>query len=199
MPRADSEDWKLVEEARSGTRAGFERLMDRFERRVYNLSLRMLDEPGEAEDAAQEVFIQIHRSLPRFRGESRLDTWIHRITVNVCLQRRRRTEPRTRPIEEAELCLAAGDDPSRSVEQAELRDRVRDALHVLPEGQREVVILHGIQGLTYVEVAEVLAIPVGTVKSRLSTAFGRLRGVLAGYVHDGGEAGPRRQVPEAIG
>src|SRR3712207_4539174 len=108
MRAPDLDERELLRQLRTGSRAAFERLLDRYERRIYNLALRMLGDPTEAEDAAQDIFVEVHRSLPKFRGDSRLDTWMHRIAVNVCLQRRRK---RTLPtVELPEGDLAASPD-----------------------------------------------------------------------------------------
>lgn len=182
MAQRETDERELLKRLRSGSRSAFEALMDRYDRRLYNLALRMLDgDAGEAEDAAQDIFVEIHRALPSFRGGSRLDTWVHRIAVNVCLQRRRNKRLPTGELDEA-LPSLDGPDPLGEAVRSELRDRVGAAVQTLPEGQREVVLLHGMQGLSYAEVAEALGCPVGTVKSRLSTAFKRLRTLLAGYV-----------------
>src|SRR5687767_7869625 len=109
MTDRDEREW--VAEVRRGGRRAFERLLDRYERRFYNLSLRMLGDPTDAEDATQDIFLEIHRSLPRFRSDSRLDTWMHRIAVNVCLQRRRRKVLPTVDLMEADLSDGAAGDP----------------------------------------------------------------------------------------
>jgi RNA polymerase sigma-70 factor, ECF subfamily len=177
-----AEDQDLVRRLQGGSRAAFEELLDRYERRIYNLALRMLDgDASDAEDATQDIFIEIHRSIKAFRGQSRLDTWMHRIAVNVCLQRRRKRSLKTVELQDADGPQADG-DPFHSAAREELRGVMERAVRELPVGQREVVLLHGMQGLSYSEVAQVLACPVGTVKSRLSTAFKRLRDSLAPYV-----------------
>ena len=183
------EDWEereLLRELRNGSRRAFERLLDRSERRVYNLAYRLLGDATDAEDATQEIFLEVHRSLPRFRGDSRLDTWVHRIAVNVCLQRRRKKSLPTVPLADEALPHLDGSEPFHAAVQQELRSALEGALQCLPDGQREVVLLHGMQGLSYAEVAEALDCPVGTVKSRLSAAFRRLRTLLSSY------AGPER-------
>jgi len=173
---------ELVKRLQQGGRAAFEELLDRYERRIYNLALRLLDgHRAEAEDAAQDIFLEVHRSISRFRGDSRLDTWIHRIAVNVCLQRRRKRKLSTVELKDADGVHSPDGDPILSAQSA---------VKSLPDGQREVVLLHGMQGLSYSEVAEVLACPVGTVKSRLSTAFRRLRETLTPYVNGDPTLGP---------
>jgi RNA polymerase sigma-70 factor (ECF subfamily) len=119
-----------------------------------------------------------------------LDTWIHRIAVNVCLQRRRKRKLSTVELKDADGVHSPDGDPILSAQRAELRSVMESAVRSLPDGQREVVLLHGMQGLSYSEVAEVLACPVGTVKSRLSTAFRRLREALTPYVSGEPTLGP---------
>lgn len=196
MTPDDLDDREFIHRLKSGSRAAFELLLDRCERRVFNLALRMLGDASDAEDAAQDIFVEVHRSLPRFRGDSRLDTWVHRIAVNVCLQRRRKRSVSTVELLEQDLGATAEGDPFREAARSELRDVVASAVRRLPEGQREVVLLHGMQGLSYSEVARALDCPVGTVKSRLSSAFKKLRELLEGYV--GGDAipiGPEHPAP----
>ena len=202
MPMTPDEldDRELLRRLKSGSRAAFELLLDRCERRVYNLALRMLGDPSDAEDATQDIFVEVHRSLPRFRGDSRLDTWVHRIAVNVCLQRRRKHHVTTVELVEQDLGAACDGDPFREAARGELRDVVACAVRRLPEGQQEVVLLHGMQGLSYSEVARALGCPVGTVKSRLSSAFKKLRESLEDYVVGdaipiGPEPAPARAAP----
>src|SRR5262249_20142860 len=107
---------------------------------------------------------------------------IHRIAVNVCLQRRRRRRLPTVALLDEDLGPAPDDDPFHAALNGELRSQLAGAIRRLPDGQREVVLLHGMQGLSYSEVAAALGCPVGAVKSRLSTAFRRLRELLEGYV-----------------
>jgi RNA polymerase sigma-70 factor (ECF subfamily) len=189
------DDHELLRRLRSGSRPAFEALLDRCERRVYNLACRMLGDRTEAEDATQEIFLEVHRALPRFRGDSRLDTWVHRIAVNVCLQRRRKRALPTVSLPDAEL-PSEDEDPFQAAVQGELKSVMERALERLPEGQRDVVLLHGVQGLSYAEVAQVLECPVGTVKSRLSGAFRRLRQMLGGYVLE--ESGARGARPAPV-
>ena len=184
--RDTDRDEELAQRIQDGTRESFEALLDAYERRVYNLALRMLGNPADAEDAVQETFIQVHRSLRSFRAESRLDTWIYRIAVNVCLQRRRKLALPSVELPDAEHLAAPDADPFRAAAHSELGAKVSAALDRLPAEQRDVALLHSMEGLTYAEVAQVLGCPVGTVKSRLSAAFGRLRKLLGGYVESAG-------------
>lgn len=183
MTPSHDPDRDLLPGLRAGERTAFAALLDRHERRVYNLALRLLDgDPAEAEDATQDAFIEVHRAIRSFRGRARLDTWVHRITVNVCLQRRRRRRGQTVPLVEDGAGPAPGADPFHLAARSELAGQVEAEVRRLPEIQREVVLLHGMQGLSYAEVAQVLDCPVGTVKSRLAAAFRRLRETLGPYV-----------------
>jgi RNA polymerase sigma-70 factor (ECF subfamily) len=176
-------DRDLIPGLKAGERAAFAALLDRHERRIYNLALRLLGgDTGEAEDATQDIFIEVHRAVRGFRGGARLDTWMHRIAVNVCLQRRRRRRLETVELPDDGRSAGPEGDPFRAAARTELSGRIEREVGRLPEIQQEVVLLHGMQGLTYAEVAQVLDCPVGTVKSRLSAAFRSLREALAPYV-----------------
>lgn len=201
MQKPDPENREWIRELQRGESLAFERLLDRYERRIYNLALRMLGgHPTDAEDATQDIFLEIHRSLPRFRGEARLDTWIHRIAVNVCLQRRRKKVLPTTELPEADLLDGSAGDPFQAAVRGELKEILSVALEHLPAAQRDVVLLHGMQGLSYSEVAVAMSCPVGTVKSRLSTGFKRLRELLGGYLSDPNSPAvtPPRPVPPKV-
>ncbi|MCC2671632.1 MAG: polymerase sigma factor, sigma-70 family [Armatimonadetes bacterium] len=196
MHTSEPDEQQWIRQLRSGDARAFERLLDRYERRVFNLALRLLaGDMSEAEDATQDIFLEVHRSLARFRGDSQLDTWIHRIAVNVCLQRRRKRVLPTTEFPDRDLPDPGAGDPFQSAARGELRQVLLVALDHLPAPQRDVVLLHGMQGLTYSEVAETLQCPVGTVKSRLSTGFKRLRELLGAYVS---ETSPAPRTPAAV-
>jgi len=194
MQPNDPDEQQWIRSLRQQDRGAFERLLDRYERRVFNLALRLLaGDMSEAEDATQDIFLEVHRSLPRFRGEARLDTWVHRIAVNVCLQRRRKRVLPTAELPDFDLPDPTAGDPFQCAAQGELRETLLTALDHLPAPQRDVVFLHGMQGLSYAEVAEALQCPVGTVKSRLSTGFKRLRVLLQNHFGEAPtEAAPTR-------
>lgn len=146
--------------------------------RVYRLALRMLGNAADAEDVAQEAFMKVHRSAPRFRGDSSLSTWIYRITHNVCLDELRRRK--RRPLIQG-LPSSADDAPSGEPEDdgptpeeaacaADERDRLRQVLESLPIEFRSVLILREVEDLSYDEIASVLKCPIGTVRSRLARA-----------------------------
>ena len=181
------EDRHLVTRIQSGDRQAFTELLDIYEARVYRLAFRFTGTVSDAEDVTQEIFLGVYKSLGSFKGHSALGTWIYRIAMNHCLEFRRKRRLDSIPYDE-ELTLASRDwrdDPEQSARKGELSDRVEAALQRLSPQHRDVIILHELQGLTYQEVASALNVPVGTVKSRLSNAFRKLRDLLGNYVCEG--------------
>jgi RNA polymerase sigma-70 factor (ECF subfamily) len=188
----------LVASCRSGDPAAFARLVRLHEGMVFNLSARLLGDADEARDVAQEVFLQVYRMLGRFEGRSSLRTWIYRIAVNRCHNRRRFWHRRHRDREQAldeglagREALgggggASGASPYDEAVRRERAGRVQAALLELRFEHRSVLLLREVEGLTCAEVAVALGIPEGTVKSRLSRAREALRARLAGLVEEGG-------------
>jgi RNA polymerase sigma factor (sigma-70 family) len=146
---------------------------------VYNLALRMTGNPADADDVYQEVFIRVHRFLPSYRGDG-LKTWLRRITLNVfCTQIKKKQ--RETPEEEVgtELATVEG-EPGAMLDERELGEKLTVALDSLGTVMRAAMILRGVEGLSYQEIAEMLDIPVGTVRSRLSRARLQLLSKLEG-------------------
>lgn len=176
---------ELVRRAQQGDDGAFDRLVEMFAPRVYTLAYRLVGNPDDAQDLAQEAFVRVYDALPRFRGEAAFSTWLFRIVTNAChdeLARRRR-----RPLTLTELETGDADGPSpaemlttgESAEDVALRDARRDALHqavaALPSAFRLVLVLYDIQGFSYEEIAGILRVNLGTVKSRLNRARNLLR------------------------
>ncbi len=177
----------LVEQCRRGDAQAFARLVALHEGMVFNLAARLLGDPEEARDAAQEVFLQVYRTLGRFEGRSTLKTWIYRIVVNHCRNRqrwwRRRRKDRSCPIdaltpsEEARLAEQGprAEGPEERLERRERARAVQSALRQLSFEHRAVLLLREVEGLSCEEIAGTLSLPQGTVKSRLSRARDALR------------------------
>jgi RNA polymerase sigma-70 factor (ECF subfamily) len=161
----------------------FEEVYNRFRRPVWALARRLTDTEADALDASQEIFVRIWKGLPGFRGEAKLSTWVFQIAWNFLRAHRRRLgkqpyvvgEGRNdeRPVTETIPDTAA--DPERRLVAVEALDRVDAALRCLPEGQRVVLWLRDGEDLSYDEIARVLDIPIGTVRSRLARARQALR------------------------
>jgi RNA polymerase sigma-70 factor (ECF subfamily) len=173
-----SKERQLIARLQAGNAQAFTELVDAYGGRVHNLARRYCRTAVDAEDLTQDIFVDICRGIGQFRGDSSLGTWIYRIALNHCLKAQGRTRPEPLDLDAEPALQTEEGNPHRCLAQRE----VDDALFALTPGHRDVVILHELHGLTYAECAAVMGIPVGTVKSRLSNAFGRLRTCLSDYV-----------------
>ncbi len=181
----------LVASARDGDLDAFNRLVLAYQDLAFNLALRMLGDEAMAEDTTQVAFISAYNSLGSFRGGS-FKAWVLRMVTNACYDelRRRQRHPTT-PLEpmvddddEMESPSWLADDhnsPEKTAEQNELEQAIQHCLNDLPEEFRTVAVLVDVQGLDYDEVARVIRKPLGTVKSRLARARGKLRQCLQGF------------------
>lgn len=170
----------LVDAVRRGLPGSREALYHRYKRRVFALCSRIAG-PGDAEEVAQEAFIRIFRGLERFRGDSALGTWIYRLAVNAALSHRSRRPPPTESLDgrAAEVSAVVSSSWGPGDRDSALRERLERGLAALPVGYRTVVVLHDVEGLEHEEIAAVLGCHVGTSKSQLHKARGRLREILA--------------------
>lgn len=173
-------DYELTQASSKGDMIAFEEVYNRHHRRVYAICLRMLKNTNEAEDLTQDVFIQLHRKIGSFRGDSAFTTWLHRLTVNqVLMHFRKRTVKFEKTTEE-------GDAPEQIVRGSERPSKmpvvdkiaIQNAIKELPNGYRNVFVLHDIEGFEHEEVARILGCSVGTSKSQLHKARLKLRKLL---------------------
>jgi RNA polymerase sigma-70 factor (ECF subfamily) len=171
----------LLRRARLGEREATALLLGRHRDRIFRLSFQVLRDRETAEDATQEVFVRAFQRLPHFRGESEFSTWLHRLTLNYCLERRRVQVRRDDLLESLPPAEEATPSMTRQVETSQL---LEIALSDLGEGLRVALILREWQGLSYEEIAEILHLPVGTVRSRLHEARRRFQ---AKWLELGGE------------
>jgi RNA polymerase sigma-70 factor (ECF subfamily) len=170
------ENLQIIIRAQSGDREAFALLFEQYKNLVYKTAFLMLGESAEAEDALQDIFVQIYKSLPGFDpGRAAFTTWLYRITFNYCLNHRRKKRYETLPLE------SISPAPRTEFPGTQLADEefLRQAIGKLTDKQRAVVILRYFWGLPYGEIAQILEIPLGTVKSRLDLAIKALRNVLA--------------------
>jgi RNA polymerase sigma-70 factor, ECF subfamily len=168
----DTDDGILIQRFLDGEKAAFERLVEKYYRRIDRLAQQVVSHPMVAEDITQEAFLRAYRAIARFRGESSFYSWLYRITLNLCLNYLR-WQPRVSRVE-AESPPSQTDvsaDPSALLEGRERERFIRSAVDSLPPHYRVVVILRDLEGLSYQEIADLLSIPVGTVKSRIN--FGK--------------------------
>lgn len=172
----------LIEEAKQGSHAAFEALVRRYHERAYRAAYRVVRDPELAEDVLQEALLKAYRGIRQFELRSAFYTWLYRIVVNLALDRRRRQ--RSAPTVEWDdnvaaetdprIPLAASVDPELASRRAQVLELVSEGVQQLPDGQREVLLLREVDGLSYEEIAQHMRISKGTVMSRLHYARKKL-------------------------
>ncbi|GER84552.1 MAG: sigma-70 family RNA polymerase sigma factor [Thermogemmatispora sp.] len=179
--RLEQDDAQLVRASQHGDREAFALLVQRYQRRVFNMILRMLQDYEEACEITQEAFLAAWQGLPTFRGEARFPTWLYRIAYNCCLrqlEQRRRDKALQNAMQEQQLLDEAGGQRCQAESTLEARDRqalVREQLEALPTKYRIVLVLRHLQEMTYEEMAEILMMPIGTIKTHLFRARNLLK------------------------
>lgn len=178
----------LIERAKTGDITAYNRLVLAYQEQVYNVAYRIMGEPQSAEDATQETFISAYRALTRFRGGS-FKSWLLRITTNACYDELRRRK--RRPQSSLDELTAEHDSfafmrdpqagPEKQQQQLELMRAIEHCLESLPDDQRITAVLGDVEGYDYQQIAEITAVSLGTVKSRMSRARAKLRDCLRGY------------------
>lgn len=177
---------ELVSLAKAGDSDAFAQLVEENQDRVYSLALRMVGHPEDAADLAQEAFLSAWRALAGFQGDAAFSTWLYRLTTNLCIdflrkEKRKRAAGNVLYLDDTEEGEASIDlpdstaDPHRQLEQNEVRERLGQAMKALSPEHRQVLSLREISGLSYAEIAGVLGVEEGTVKSRIARARTALR------------------------
>ena len=169
---------KLLARLKRRDEAAFNELVRQHQARVYQLVYRMLGDPAEAEDVAQEVFVSVFKSIASFRGDSKLGTWIYRVATNHCKNRiqylGRRAHRAKREFDETKdgstATVGALPRPDALVQAKQTEGLIHRALHELDQEQRELVVLRDVQNLSYEEIQRITGLAEGTVKSRLHRA-----------------------------
>ncbi|MFR3788200.1 MAG: RNA polymerase sigma factor [Agathobaculum desmolans] len=179
------DDKHMLVKARRGELSAFEELVRKYEKRVYAVALRSSGSPEDAADITQEVFLRAWRSIETFRGDSGFSTWLFRITMNMCVDhaRHKQSQPQCQPLvigeEDAERPIPdTAPTPEEHLDNSELGRELAAALDAVSEEHRRIVLLRDVSGMSYTEIAEVLEISEGTVKSRLARARVALRRIL---------------------
>ena len=179
-------DAECVRRVQQGDTDSFEVLVRRHEKAIFNLIYRLLGNYDEAAEVAQEVFLSAFKSIHQFRGEANFSTWLYRIGLNHASTRRKSlqtSQQRHIPLDGTEVIADGAVDPAKSVEHKEIQQRVQQALNSLDPEDARIVLLRDLQDIPYEDVAQMLDIPVGTVKSRLHRARQALKTSLAPYFH----------------
>ncbi|WP_243136946.1 RNA polymerase sigma factor [Alkaliphilus serpentinus] len=188
MKQLSPEEISLVERTKQGDVDSFERLIQPYQKKAYNIAYRMLGNVEDASDATQEALIKIYKSIGNFQGNSKFSTWLYAIVTNTCIdfiRKNRRAKiiylDREKENEEGTYQMEIADDintPEEILEKKETRFMIHDAINQLNHEHREIIVLRDIQGFTYQEIADILKCSEGTVKSRISRARGNLRQLL---------------------
>jgi RNA polymerase sigma-70 factor, ECF subfamily len=185
------DDADLVTRFKEGDRSAYAEIVRRYQDRVFSLSYRWVGNRAVAEEVAQDVFLALYRSLPGFRGDARLSTWVYRVVVNHCknrnLYRRRRHSDRHEPLEgtgqddDLPARQLPADQPGTDaqVHRSEAEELVHEALAAMDPEQRQIIMLRDVEDRSYEEISTLLGVARGTVKSRLHRARATLAGVLA--------------------
>lgn len=210
-----AEEVAIVAGLKSGSEEAYEWLIARFHQPIYSLVYRIVHDPADAADTTQEVFLKVFRGIHSFQGNASLKTWIYRIAIREASNQRRwwyRHKGRETSIEPAEetgdsgfcACLRetlvdGSDSPLESAMQGEARERLEEELRQLPEPYRTTVILRDIEELSYEEIAEVLGVSLGTVKSRLMRGRDALRKRLLRYAGETAPENKRRSAEDDAG
>jgi len=186
----------LARRLQEGNESAFDEIFDLYQRKIYNLCFRMVQNREEASDLTQEVFVKVHRSISQFRGDSHFYTWLYTVAMNTCrnrLEKLKKLRSRERPMVtdendnslEDKLAFEKGQAPSPTarMEQAELRKLIEQAIATLPENFRSVILLKEIEHMSYEDIAKIMDCNLGTVKSRLNRARLQLREKLKPVLH----------------
>ena len=194
-----AEEASVVAELKAGSEEAYAWLIAHYHQPIYNLVYRVLNDPADTADTTQEVFLKVFRGMKRFHGESSLKTWMYRIAIHEASNRRRwwfRHKSRETTIEpESDETAGAGlkemladetQSPFEHLAHEEVRARVEQELRNVPEPYRTAVVLRDIEDLSYEEIAEVLQVSLGTVKSRLTRGRNALKQRLESYVREAG-------------
>jgi RNA polymerase sigma-70 factor (ECF subfamily) len=177
MPDSDVEDHELIARLQSGDLEALGDLYDRYRHQIYRTALAITRDPLTAEDILQECFLRVHAYADRIDGSLPLVPWLYRVTVNLSYTWTKRNNRHKISVDDLldRLTSPAKNTPETVAERTELQEKVQEAIDSLPFGQKVVVVLHYLNGMSLAEIAEILDCPVGTVKSRLYHARQNLK------------------------
>ncbi len=187
-------DQELVERAKQGDHKAFRKLVERYQRKVYTIAFGVVRNPDTAMDVTQDAFVKVHRHLPNFKGNSSFYTWLYRIVINLCIDKKRR-QARAAEVDYDDtlshgdgftdgptLASTGIDSPLKAAQRKELIAHMDQALDTLSDDHREILMLREVEGLSYEELSETLGIAKGTVMSRLFHARKNFQRSLSRYL-----------------
>ncbi|PLX47214.1 MAG: RNA polymerase subunit sigma-24 [Desulfobulbaceae bacterium] len=174
----------LVRAVRQGDKQAFNRLVLLYQNRIYNLAFNYVKNDEEAKDLAQDIFVTAYRALPKLREDNKFGAWLYQIGLNHCRNRYKRLKRRgfftntSLDDDQSSLQLSGKSSPEKEVEEKRTISIVRQAIDTLKDSEKEILVLRDLQGMPYDEIGEILEIPLGTVKSKLSRARTSLKNKL---------------------
>jgi RNA polymerase sigma-70 factor, ECF subfamily len=188
----EKDDFVLVRAARDGDQEAFGELVRKYQGKIYSLAYGMVGNHADADDLAQEIFLKTYRNIKKFRFKSSFYTWLYRIGVNTIISRRKKLrgdshlelKPQVLDIEGSPYLSTrlGGEKGDRALSNKEMKKDIYRAIETLSDKHKEVVVMHDIEGIPHSEIAEILSISQGTVRSRLHYARERLQKELAEWV-----------------
>ncbi len=171
----------LIKQAQKGDEDAFCELVCKYEKRIYNIAYKFLRNEYDAQDAAQDAIIKMYSNIRKFSFQSAFSTWMYRVTANTCLDLLRKKKPDT-DLEDFERYAVSRDgNPDSETINRELGENIKRAIRMLPEKYIPIIVLKDMEGMKYEEIAQILGISVGTVKSRISRAREKLRDILVAH------------------
>lgn len=189
------DDTELVERCQNGDQRAFRKLVERYQRKVYTIAFGVLRNHDDAQDVSQDAFVKVYKHLKNFQGNSSFYTWLYRIVLNLCIDRKRRAARAAQvdyddALDHSPDALGDGptlasihiDGPGKALARKELMEHMQKALEKLSEDHREILVLREVEGLSYEELAETLGIAKGTVMSRLFHARKNFQRALKRYL-----------------
>ena len=179
-------DEELVEKVKKGDADVYEKIIQKYQSKVFGLIYNMTKNQNDIEDLAQEVFIKIYKNLGKFKGESSLYTWIYKITVNLCLDEMKKRKNVIYLDEKIEVddgevnreLPSEEKSQEKLYEEKELQEKLHNCINKLPEKQRVMIVLRDIKGFSYEEISKITDVKLGTVKSQINRARIKLKELL---------------------
>jgi RNA polymerase sigma-70 factor (ECF subfamily) len=190
------EDADLVEKCLAGDESAFRALVENYQRKVFGIAFGILRNREDALDVSQDAFVKVHRNLPKFQGNSSFYTWLYRITVNLCIDRKRRAKraynvdyddgiahgemPHQKGPTLASVSIVG---PAKQLARKELREKMQLALEKLSDDHRQILLLREVEGMAYEDIAQTLDVATGTVMSRLFHARKNFKQAISRYLN----------------
>ncbi|MDL2237576.1 sigma-70 family RNA polymerase sigma factor [Christensenellaceae bacterium OttesenSCG-928-K19] len=172
------QETELIKSAQNGNVQAFDELISAYEKKIYNIAYKFMRNDHDAQDAAQDAIIKMYGNLKKFSFQSAFSTWMYRVTANTCLDILRKKKANAQ-IDDFENVITSRDgNPDKEALNNELGAGIKSCIRMLPEKYIPIIVLKDVEGMKYEEIAEIMKISVGTVKSRISRAREKLRELL---------------------